>query len=95
MPSLLDRVAREGPWAQAQKGTERARSKVEIWATVFLQRIQEGKALINMLGESNTEGGQCRRWCYMGTGRTWNFNAHDLGTSGKFRAEEYNGLISP
>ena len=31
----------------------------------------------------------------MGTGRTWNFNAHDLGTSGKFRAGEYNGRISP
>ena len=31
----------------------------------------------------------------MGTGTTWNFNAHDLGTSGKFRAGEYNGRISP
>ena len=33
----------------------------------------------------------------MGTGRTWNFNAHELDTSGKFRlySEEYNSLISP
>ena len=33
----------------------------------------------------------------MGTGRTWNFNAHELDTSGKFSlySEEYNSLISP
>lgn len=44
-------MAREGPWAQALKGTEGAWSRVEIWARVFLQRRYEGKALINTLGE--------------------------------------------